>query len=143
MSRSTTLLATPKPRRVNHFLRLPRYQQTAMRHETRQRRLGSRRGSDEVKPKPDAAVALSYDRSGDDLPRVVAKGRGAIAAQIIAIAEANGVAVHRDQDLVEILDRLEIDAPIPVAAFAAVAEILAHLYRINDEMSKRRDESTD
>ena len=80
------------------------------------------------------AVALRYDRKGDDLPKVVAKGRGAIADQIIAIAEENGVMVRRDRDLVDILDQLEINAPIPVAAFAAVAEILAHLYRINDGM---------
>lgn len=87
---------------------------------------------------PDIAVALRYDSEGEDLPRVVAKGHGAIADQIIAIARENGVTVHRDQDLVEVLDRLEIDAPIPVAAFAAVAEILAHLYRVNDEMGKAR-----
>lgn len=85
---------------------------------------------------PKTAVALGYDRNEDDLPRVLAKGRGAIAAQIIAIAEEHGVAIHRDEDLVEVLDRLEINAPIPVAAFAAVAEILAHLYRINDDMGK-------
>ena len=90
-----------------------------------------------VTEEPTTAVALGYDRDGDDLPRVVAKGRGAIAAQIIAIAEEHGVAIHRDEDLVEVLDRLEIDAPIPVAAFAAVAEILAHLYRLNDHMGKR------
>lgn len=85
---------------------------------------------------PDIAVALRYDSKGDDLPRVVAKGHGAIAEQIVAVAEEHGVAVRRDQDLVEVLDRLEINAPIPVAAFAAVAEILAHLYRVNDEMGR-------
>ncbi|MEM7042737.1 MAG: EscU/YscU/HrcU family type III secretion system export apparatus switch protein [Pseudomonadota bacterium] len=86
---------------------------------------------------PTTAVALGYERGGDDLPRVLAKGRGAIAAQIIAVAEEHGITVHRDEDLVEVLDRLEIDAPIPVAAFAAVAEILAHLYRLNDDMGKK------
>ncbi len=85
---------------------------------------------------PDIAVALRYDRRGDDLPRVAAKGRGAIAAQIIAVAEQHGVAVRRDQDLVAVLDTLEIDAPIPLAAFAAVAEILGHLYRVNDRMGQ-------
>ena len=85
---------------------------------------------------PTVAVALGHDREGEDLPRVLAKGRGAVAAQLIAIAESHGVAIHRDEDLVEILDQLEIDAPIPVAAFAAVAEILAHLYRVNDEMAR-------
>jgi flagellar biosynthesis protein len=86
---------------------------------------------------PMSAVALGYDRDGGDLPRVVAKGKGAVAAQIIAVAEDHGIAIHRDEDLVEVLDRLEIDAPIPVAAFAAVAEILSHLYRLNDALGKK------
>ena len=85
---------------------------------------------------PNTAVALHYDPSGEDLPKVVAKGRGAIAEQIIAVAEEHGVAIRRDKDLVEILDQLDINTPIPVAAFAAVAEILAHLYRVNEKMGK-------
>jgi len=94
-------------------------------------------GKDRMVPKdPTTAVALGYDRHGDDVPRVLAKGHGAIAAQIVAIAEEHGIAIHRDEDLVEVLDRLEINSPIPVAAFAAVAEILAHLYRLNDTMGK-------
>jgi len=86
---------------------------------------------------PNIAVALRYESKEEDVPRVAAKGRGAIAAQIIAVAKDNGIMIRRDQDLVEILDQLEIDAPIPVAAFAAVAEILAHLYRVNDGMNER------
>lgn len=86
---------------------------------------------------PDLAVALRYEPSGSDLPRVAAKGRGAIAAQILAIAEANGVAVRRDQDLAALLNMLEVDSPIPVAAFAAVAEILAHLYRANQQLREQ------
>ena len=80
---------------------------------------------------PDLAVALRYDSGRDDAPRVVAKGRGAIAAQIVAIARERRVAVRRDPDLAALLGALQIDCPIPVAAFAAVAEILAHLYRAN------------
>lgn len=87
---------------------------------------------------PEKAVALRYDPEGDDLPRVVAKGRGAIAEQIKAVAAEHGVVIRRDRDLVEVLDSLEIDAPIPLAAFAAVAEILAHLYRTNEAMEKER-----
>ena len=80
---------------------------------------------------PDLAVALSYDPDRAALPRVVAKGRGALAAQIVALARAHGVEVRRDRDLAALLSTLEIDWPIPVVAFAAVAEILAHLYRAN------------
>ena len=76
---------------------------------------------------PDLAVALSYAVGSDDAPRVVATGRGALAAQIVAIARDHGVAVRRDQDLAALLGSLDIDCPIPLAAFAAVAAILAQL----------------
>jgi flagellar biosynthesis protein len=80
---------------------------------------------------PDIAVALRYAAGSEDAPRVVAKGRDALAAQIVALAEDHGVAVRRDQDLAQLLATLELDSPIPAAAFAAVAAILAHLYRTN------------
>ena len=83
---------------------------------------------------PDLAIALRHDRHGKDLPRVIARGRGAIADQILALARAHGIEVRRDQDLAAVLDVLEIDSPIPVAAFAAVAEILAHLYRADQRL---------
>ena len=83
---------------------------------------------------PDLAVALSYVAGSDDAPRVVAKGRGALAAQIVALARDHGVEVRRDQELAALLARLEVNSPIPVVAFAAVAEILAHLYRANRQL---------
>jgi flagellar biosynthesis protein len=86
---------------------------------------------------PDLAVALRYQPGGDDPPRVAAKGRGAIAAQIVAVARDHGVAVHRDRSLAQLLGSLEIDSPIPVAAFVAVAEILAHLYRVDRQLARR------
>ena len=49
-------------------------------------------------------------------------------------SQRHGVAVRRDRDLAALLDTLEIDSPIPVVAFAAVAEILAHLYRANQRL---------
>ena len=79
----------------------------------------------------ETAVALRYRPDEDDLPRLSAKGRGPVARQIVAVAEAHGVAVRRDVELVQLLDALDVDSPIPLAAFAAVAEILAHLYRRN------------
>ena len=87
---------------------------------------------------PDLAVALALRAGSDDAPRVVAKGRGALAAQIVALARDHGVAVRRDRDLAALLAALEIDSPIPVAAFAAVAEILAQLYRANRQLQEAR-----
>ncbi len=84
-----------------------------------------------LEEEPELAIALRYDQGEMDAPRVAAKGRGALAAQIEGIARAHGIPVRRDADLAELLAAIEIDRPIPIAAFAAVAEILAHLYRAN------------
>ncbi|MEX2630680.1 MAG: EscU/YscU/HrcU family type III secretion system export apparatus switch protein [Tistlia sp.] len=86
-------------------------------------------------PDSDLAVALSRT-SEDGTVRLVAKGRGALAEQILEIAFAEGVAVRHDADLAEVLAAVEIDCEIPVAALGAVAEILNRLYRANLEISR-------
>ena len=75
------------------------------------------------------AVALRYEPEHDDAPKLVAGGRGAIAEQILEIAFACGVKVREDADLAEMLSAIDIDSDIPIEAFAAVAEILAYVYR--------------
>lgn len=90
---------------------------------------------EERKPhdKDKLAVALAYDRTEDDAPRVAAKGKGYIAEQIIELAKKHGIEVRQDSDLVTLLSKLEIDMPIPLEAYAAVAEILAYVYKANDK----------
>lgn len=83
------------------------------------------------------AVAIAYDAQAQDVPRVVASGQGHIAEQILQIAFAKGIKVREDAELVEILSLLEIDSPIPVEAFAAVAEILAYVYQANTRYGVR------
>lgn len=78
-----------------------------------------------------AAIALSYDETKDDAPRVVAAGHGAIAEAILQIAFENGVKVRQDADLVQILNLVEVGDEIPVEALVAVAEILSYVYRAN------------
>lgn len=79
-------------------------------------------------PRP-KAVALRYDPNREEAPRIVAGGEGFIAEQIVRIALDRGITVRKDADLVEILAKLDIDALIPLEAFAAVAEILSYIYR--------------
>ena len=81
--------------------------------------------------KPAVAVALRYNRAEGDAPRVVASGRGAIAERILELAFEHGVKVREDADLAELLAAVEIGNQIPLAAFAAVAEILVYIYRAN------------
>ncbi|MCX7898437.1 MAG: EscU/YscU/HrcU family type III secretion system export apparatus switch protein [Rhodocyclaceae bacterium] len=75
------------------------------------------------------AVALKY-APGDLAPRVVAKGRGLIAEEIIARAKEHGVYVHESPELVALLAQVDLDAHIPPALYLAVAELLAWLWRI-------------
>ena len=84
------------------------------------------------------AVAIQYKDNEDDAPRVVASGKGAIAEQILAIAFARGIKVREDADLVEILEKIKVDSPIPLQAFAVVAEILAYVYKANATFAQRQ-----
>ncbi|MBI3229218.1 MAG: EscU/YscU/HrcU family type III secretion system export apparatus switch protein [Burkholderiales bacterium] len=80
-------------------------------------------------PKPKSAAALAY-QTGATAPKVVAKGRGLVAEQIIARAKENGVFVHESKELVALLMQVELDKHIPPALYRAVAELLAWLYYI-------------
>lgn len=77
------------------------------------------------------AIALSHDIGSDQAPTVVAKGYGDVAEQILRLAFDNDVKVRTDPDLAQILEVVEVDCEIPVQAFAAVAEILTYVYRMN------------
>jgi len=90
--------------------------------------------------KPPRAVALRYDRgraAGNAAPRVVAKGRGKVAAKILELAREHGVPVREDPDLVELLSHCELGDEIPVEVFAAVAELLTWLYRLEGQAPER------
>lgn len=86
------------------------------------------------KDKQGLAVALKY-APGDQALRVVAKGRGLIAEEIIARAKAHGVYVHESPELVTLLSQVDLDDRIPPALYIAVAELLAWLYRVEQQGS--------
>jgi len=91
----------------------------------------------EAPPLRQKAVALEYDKEAGEAPRVVASGQGHVAEQILKIAFERGIKVREDAELVEILSLIDVDSPIPLEAFAAVAEILAHVYKANAAAKQR------
>ncbi|MFC4351161.1 EscU/YscU/HrcU family type III secretion system export apparatus switch protein [Fodinicurvata halophila] len=91
-----------------------------------------------VEEKRPLAVALSGEDG--ESTRVVARGEGALAEQILSLAFSHGVKVRQDAALAEILSTLEPESEIPPIALAAVAEILNHLYQA--ERRYRSDSST-
>jgi flagellar biosynthesis protein len=79
------------------------------------------------------AATLKYDREKTAAPRLTARGRGLVAEKILAIAEEHGIPVHRDADLIEILEKTELDTEIPLEVYAVVAEIFAYVYKVNQQ----------
>ena len=75
------------------------------------------------------AVALAY-RQTDAAPRVVAKGKGLIAEEIINKAREHGIFVHESPEMVALLTQVDIDQSIPPELYLAVAELLAWLYKL-------------
>lgn len=88
------------------------------------------------KPRKEA-VAVRYDNKQDKAPKVVAKGSGLIADQIVAAAEKHTVPVFQNRTLTAMLMAVELDREIPPDLYKAVAEVLAHVYRLDQKRRKR------
>jgi len=75
------------------------------------------------------AAALRYDKTKENAPRVLAKGEGEVANNIIKIAQLNNLPIKKDEDLVELLSKVEIDKEVPEALYKAVAEVFSFIYK--------------
>lgn len=80
---------------------------------------------------PLKAAALQYSQGQQAAPKLTAKGAGAVAEKIIELAKEHGIPLHADADLVEVLEKVELDTEIPLEVYAVVAEIFSYLYRTN------------
>ena len=80
---------------------------------------------------PKSAVALRYEsEKGDNAPRLVAKGRGAAAEEILRLAREHDVPLRSDPALADALATLDIGMTIPPELFRAVAEVLAFIHAV-------------
>ena len=83
---------------------------------------------DKAKQKPpQEAVAIRYDRDRENAPRVVAKGKGYVAEQLLAIARRHAVPVYQNQTVTQLLMAVELDREIPPELYQAVANVLAYV----------------
>jgi flagellar biosynthetic protein FlhB len=78
------------------------------------------------------AVALAYDPSSEDPPKVVAKGSDFIAERIRERAAEEGVPLFQSPVLARALFfTTELEGFIPEALFEAVAQVIAYIFNIN------------
>jgi len=86
------------------------------------------------------AVALKYDEQR--APTVSATGTDALAEEIVAIAEAHGVPLYENPDLVEVLAKLELGEEIPEILYRVIAEIIAFAYHLKGKVPKGFDQDS-
>ncbi|MBQ6464221.1 MAG: flagellar biosynthesis protein FlhB [Pseudobutyrivibrio sp.] len=80
------------------------------------------------------AVAILYDNTKDEAPRVVAKGEDYLAKKIKDLAKESDVPIVENKPLARALyATVDIDETIPPELYQAVAEILAVVYTNRDQ----------
>lgn len=84
------------------------------------------------------AVALSYNPTESDAPKVVAKGKGMIAENILMKAKENEVPIQEDPSLLELLGQLDINESIPEELYQAVSEVFAYIYHVDQRHELRK-----
>jgi flagellar biosynthesis protein len=94
--------------------------------------------SEEKKQELTQAVALRYDAREDSAPKVVAKGRGLTAENILKTAADNAVPVYQNKPLTQMLMALELDSEIPPELYKAVAEVLTYVYKADKLLEASR-----
>ena len=108
------------------------------KRKSRHRELARGRARVEV-PRADAllvnpthiAIALRYRRDEGRAPRVIAKGKGALAEYMRDLARENAIPIVQDIPLARLLYRkVKIGREVPASTYKAIAAILAFVYRI-------------
>ncbi|RXK14143.1 type III secretion system protein [Halarcobacter mediterraneus] len=87
------------------------------------------------------AVALEYEMEIDNAPKVIAKGKGDIAKNIIKVAQDNDIPIKKDEDLIELLSAIDIDKEIPPSMYKAVSEIFAFIYDLTKKERDKKEKS--
>lgn len=86
------------------------------------------------------AVALRYDGNNMRAPRVVAKGLDLVAQRIRSIATQHEVPLVSAPPLARALyHTTRIGQEIPAALYAAVAQVLAYVYRVHEAAAQADD----
>jgi flagellar biosynthetic protein FlhB len=77
------------------------------------------------------AVALEWDEMQMEAPVVIAKGADLIAKRIRDIAKEHNIPLMENPPLARTLyDKVEIDQAIPPNLYAAVAQVIAFVYKL-------------
>jgi len=77
------------------------------------------------------ATALKYKRGEEEVPRMVAKGLGIIADNIVEKAEEHNIPIYQDERLSQQLYNLSLGEEIPPELYEIVAEVLVFVAKLD------------
>ena len=103
--------------------------------------MNGKKGEDDLKKEEiqrRQAIAMRYEAGVTTAPKVVAKGGGYLAEQILDTARRHGVPVYQNKTLTAMLMAVHLDREIPAELYQAVAEVLAYVYRVDQRLGRRR-----
>jgi len=84
------------------------------------------------------AVAIRYETDSRRAPLVVAKGKNNLALRIRAMANDFGIPIVENPPLARgLYDSVQVGQEIPVQLYRAVAEVLAHIYKLMESYRHR------
>nr|WP_297347982.1 EscU/YscU/HrcU family type III secretion system export apparatus switch protein [uncultured Glaciecola sp.] len=81
-----------------------------------------------MKDETKKAIGLKYNTDNNNSPTVIAKGFGGLADEIIELAKQNGVMIHEDPYLSDLLARMDLGQEIPEKLYHVIAELIAFSY---------------
>ncbi len=84
------------------------------------------------------AVAILYEADSRRAPLVVAKGKNSLALRIRALASDCSIPIVENPPLARgLYESVQVGQEIPVQLYRAVAEVLAHIYKLMDSYRQR------
>ena len=83
------------------------------------------------------AIALKYDVEKDKAPKIISVGEGHIAKSILKLAEEHQIPMYEDAKVAGMLSKLKLNRKIPRSLFPIVAEILAVVFQMDKNATKR------
>ena len=84
------------------------------------------------------AVALRYDNATMAAPVIVAKGQDKVALRIREVAREHDITIVENPPLARALFPVELDQPVPVEHFQAVAEVISYVYKLKGRTLRPR-----
>jgi flagellar biosynthesis protein len=84
------------------------------------------------------AAALKYEKEGDRVPIIVAKGKGIIAEKIMQKAGEFGIPLFKNELLADSLLNVNIDEDIPPQLYKAVVEVFVWLAKAENVAASKK-----